>query len=98
MSSAKGIRCRRPCFPLTYVPDADFDGNDSFTVTIASAEGADPTPSTVSISMVGTSDAPALDPAAAGPVTATESTSTSIGAELMASFADLMLTTSVVSS
>ncbi|BAJ00515.1 Ig-like domain-containing protein [Shewanella violacea] len=46
---------------LTYTPNADYFGDDSFSYTVKDAEGAVSLPGTVSVSLASINDAPRLD-------------------------------------
>ena len=73
---------------LNYVPDADFDGVETFTIAM-STDGSDydSTPSSVSITVLASDDAPSIDLVSTIPV-AEGATASNVGALLVASFND----------
>ena len=73
---------------LNYVPDADFDGVETFTIAM-STDGSDydSTPSNVSITVLASDDAPSIDLVSTIPV-AEGATASNVGALLVASFND----------
>ena len=73
---------------LNYVPYADFDGVETFTIAM-STDGSDydSTPSNVSITVLASDDAPSIDLVSTIPV-AEGATASNVGALLVASFND----------